>query len=164
MCMRCQLWCILRSVAAPRHSNLSWWEKICFYWLGNQRCVRFARLRHPLSAVCMYVSCNVSSGLVRHPDSRTCCDAKNLYLLNNFGSRGGFDWNIFGNVSSGLVRHPDSRTCCDAKNWYLLNNFGSRGGFDWNIFDFLSLPCACDVSCDVSWGRLRHLDIRTCCD
>ncbi len=58
-------------------------------------------------------------------------------------------------------RHSNLLSC---KKFVLLNNFGPRAEFDLQDFDCLPEPCACDVSCEISWGSMRHPDIWTCSD
>ena len=61
--------------------------------------------------------------------------------------------------------HPDIRTCSKGKIFFsILLRESERGGFDWTTHDTLSVPHACNVSCDISRGLMRHPDIRTCSD
>ena len=91
-----------------------------------RRWVRFARLRHAVSAI--YLQCLIQCIFRLDATPRHSMMQKfSTFLLNNFGSRDGFDWNNYDTLSVphvcvvrqdeflSLSRHPDIRTCHDAK-------------------------------------------------
>ena len=83
--MRGPLQCIRDLDAALRHSNLPWARKIFSYWQICVRGVFNLQDYDTLSVLCACnISCDISWGLMRHPDIGTCREGKKFVLVNNF--------------------------------------------------------------------------------
>ena len=100
----CQIWCILRLDATPRHSNMLSCKNLSLWTILYLGCVWFARLRHPVVATC---TCNPTKEIEGLDATQTFEHAvmQKFILVNNF---------VFGVC---LIRKSTTSCSCHVHLW-----------------------------------------------